>query len=298
MDGESTLEITETSPAEKSVFKKFVRFDERFNPAEISVGTTESKNEKPETLHIRVFYEDADNPDTPTKILDQNDKPLYITPEAFNRIEEIFRVKEAEKMGQPPNVEDYLAERKDSFGENKTLTIRDKQGLIKKFVYSDGSTGEISYDNAGRYVRLIEKTSASKREERYSYDWLGRVTLVRRVEENGEIRKASNEYDATDLFDETAKYAVNKTGFDGAKTQLLYNKAGLLWNIVKYQAKGPSVTTYEYDAFGNPVRVLLPDGCEIRATYDSRDRLINIVVPSRLFDSWKDYKMGHLIHRE
>jgi YD repeat-containing protein len=294
MNGASTLEISESSAGQNDVFKKVVRFDDKFNVTDISVGTAKSKDEKPETLRIKVFHDDPNNPAAPTKIVDQNDNLLNISPESFNKIEEIFRVREAEELGQPPNVQAFLARDDDSFSAGKARLVRNKQGLIKKVIGADGATCEYSYDGAGRYVRLIIRNGKNRRKVQIAYDWLGRVTLVR-VEEDAEVQKESYTYEATDLFDKSASYAINKAAADGLKTQFLYNKAGLLWKVVRFEAGGPSVTTYEHDAFGNLVRIVLPDGGEIKATYDSRDRLIDIQTPRRFLEP-AEMKRAELIN--
>jgi len=284
--GQFTVEKTEIDSSQSSVFRKVVEFDEKFNVTGVSVGTTETEGETPDTLQLKISYNDPDNPAKPTSIVDQNDNLLEIPADALDKIEELFRVKEAEALGRLPDIKGFLAESEDGTPSPEEWRVsHDEHGLVQKITGGAGHETGFLYDGAGRIVQLVEKKGDKEKKAQVAYDWLGRVTKVVMIEPNGETRTESYEYDAPDKFYPNACYAINKIGYDGKKTQFVYRRGDFLWKVVQYENGGvSSITTYEYDSFGNLIKVILPDGRTITATYDSRDRLIDIQGPRSLLE--------------
>jgi len=158
--------------------------------------------------------------------------------------------------------------------EGKLIDV-EPAGMPHPFMYSM-STLSIgpSFENKhyeGAFLDMVEER-----------DWLGRVTKITYLLQEGNILTEQYDYNAADLHDADAKYGVNFFAADGRKTQYLYDNAGLLWKVIEDMGEGRmnAVTTFQHDSFGNLISFSDPNGRTTTCTYDSLRRLISIRRPA------------------
>lgn len=110
------------------------------------------------------------------------------------------------------------------------------------------------YDFAGRLSRKVKGVE----EELYEYDALGRLVKVIKVDNNGNSVHQIKEYD---LLDRVVEERVEMSdGTVQMRKQYSYDCNGNRMTETEFFEHGPSTTSYEYNAGGDPVKKITADG--------------------------------------
>ncbi|MBX3173812.1 MAG: RHS repeat-associated core domain-containing protein [Gemmatimonadaceae bacterium] len=141
-------------------------------------------------------------------------------------------------------------------------------------------------DSLSRITQLIERIGAGTDTLAFAYDSVGRLSSVSR---NGSVT-ASYTYDLNgNRATQVTSGGTLTATVDDQDRLLSYGTAtygytahgDLLWKAV-----GTDTTHYSYDALGNLVQVLLPDGTDIGYLIDAQNRRIGKTVNDTLVRAW------------
>lgn len=153
----------------------------------------------------------------------------------------------------------------------ETLFEYDGVGRLKKTIFPDLSTSEITYDGVGNVLtrkdqednvttfeydqlnRLVAVVDALEQRTEYEYDEVGNLILLRDAE-GGETRF---EYDGRGL-----RTAVNKPL--GQRAEMTYDEAGNLQTLKDFNGH---MTLFHYDALNRLEKKGFPDGTSVEVTF-------------------------------
>ena len=164
----------------------------------------------------------------------------------------------------------YDRELKNIIGDAYTPDIvtecyKDQKGQVRKEILAGERVFTYEYDNVGNKIRKID---AANKEERWEYDYAGRVVKSIRTD-SGQERITSIQYDG---------FGNKRFQWDeeGKKTEFQYDKAGRLVKITAPFDHRSQISKYYYDGAGNIIgeKKAQKDGWqEIQYVYDARNRL-------------------------
>jgi RHS repeat-associated protein len=264
--------------------------DSGFNVKDVVEGIVTTETAAPSGTPLNFRYEDGNNLNYLTRILDQRNCNLKLTygstGGATGKVARIHKYVEGipgteyEATNLAYNTDGTLQTITDPNSKTTTFSYNPTTHILTSITPPGVSAVNYTFDNAGRLTQIRQKDDAGA-DNRYtdiSRDWLGRITQITYPQENTERLTVSIDYDATDLFDANASYGINVIDTNGIKTQYLYNSAGLLWKVVEDRGQGKTnaVTTFAYDAFGNLVTLTDAKNQATTFTYDTLDRLETI----------------------
>jgi YD repeat-containing protein len=163
-------------------------------------------------------------------------------------------------------------------------------------VVEPGKTTDFTYDSSGRVLTKTEtdtrtqsvpySTNGQTRTWTYTWDSTGLLQTVNGPRTdvsdvttyawtNGILTSVTNA-----LSQETEINAVNERGLptqitdpNGVVTDLAYNQRGWLTSVAKRSASGDAITSFEYDAVGQIIAIVQPDGVRLEYEYDNARRL-------------------------
>jgi RHS repeat-associated protein len=150
---------------------------------------------------------------------------------------------------------------------------------------------QYSYDALGRITAKTETIDGQTDLYEYTYDLSGRLSAVK---ENG-ITRANYTYDNNGNRISRIRGSNTETGVYDEQDRLLsygdftyqYTVNGEL--LRKTDVNSGEITTYLYDAFGNLMRVVLPDGRQIDYVVDGKNRRIGKKVNGVLMQGFLYY---------
>ncbi|RFZ75929.1 hypothetical protein DS742_26420 [Lacrimispora amygdalina] len=170
----------------------------------------------------------------------------------------------------PADGRKYDRELKNIIGDAYTPDIvtecyKDQKGQVRKEILAGERVFTYEFDNAGNKIR---KFDAANKEERWEYDYAGRVVKSIRTD-SGQERITSIQYDG-----------LGKKRFQwdeaGKKTEFQYDKAGRLVKITAPFDNRSQIMKYYYDGCGNIIgekKAQKDSWQEIQYVYDARNRL-------------------------
>ncbi|MFA4829679.1 MAG: MopE-related protein [Thermodesulfovibrionales bacterium] len=159
---------------------------------------------------------------------------------------------------------DKLTAITDSKGQT-TMYQYDSLGRLIKETDSIGNVITYSYDSKGN---LITKTNADSNAITYTNDSLSRLTQKKYPDTTIEA------------FNYDAKGNLIYAGNQHIAYNLSYDSNG---RLITSTDSGGLTVKYEYDAVGNRVKMIMPDGKIITYKYDSNNRLIQLISDAGTF---------------
>lgn len=161
------------------------------------------------------------------------------------------------------NFDGLISKIKDGKGQITSIE-RDLEGQTKKIIFPDLSEVTMEYDSlTGDLLKTVDSGTG--------------VSISQTYNQNGQITSRTDAKGFTYFkqYDSSTGLLLKELFPNSRVTDFTYNSLGLISSVTKSQSSGASLTTsFEYDSFGNKIKMTLPDGKEVSYLYDASGNII------------------------
>ncbi|NCU27666.1 hypothetical protein EOM86_13275, partial [Candidatus Nomurabacteria bacterium] len=159
-----------------------------------------------------------------------------------------------------------------------TLHQYDQLGRLNTIDYNNGIRQLYSYDRADRFTSFqLKQGSVTEMDLTYSYDQLGRLTVVR---DQGKAYRYQ--------YDAAGRITKEENGVNGISTDYTYYDSGHIKSLNHFSGDNSLLDAYQYryDQRGNQVEKI-ENGDLTRYYYDSLSRLKTAILPDNTIQNYE-----------